>query len=108
LKSFGKSLTPDSGIHVIRVLREHELIVITLCGENPRHVLICDNPVVIAVLRNQKDRRRARYMKLSDSELLARIEREPGLLRLPLVRSGNRLTIDRDESGWKDMLSQAG
>ena len=45
------------------------------------------------------------YMKVSDSELLAKIERQPNLLRLPFVRSGNRLTIDRDEAGWKDMLS---
>jgi len=31
-----------------------------------------------------------KYMKLTDSELLAKIEREPGLLRLPLIRCANR------------------
>src|SRR6266436_3182531 len=31
-----------------------------------------------------------KYMKLSDSELLGRIERDPKLLRLPLIRGANR------------------
>src|SRR3954468_10493641 len=33
-----------------------------------------------------------KYLKPSDSRMLEKIEREPGLLRLPLVRSGNRLS----------------
>jgi len=45
-----------------------------------------------------------KYMKLSDSELLARIERDPHLLRLPLVRAGNKLSIGHDEVSWKAML----
>lgn len=49
-----------------------------------------------------------RYKRLSDSELLAAIEREPKLLRLPLVRSGQRLSIGHDEDGWKAMLTAAG
>ena len=45
------------------------------------------------------------YIRLSDPELLARIEREPKLLRLPLVRSStNRLSIGADEEAWKAML----
>jgi arsenate reductase-like glutaredoxin family protein len=44
------------------------------------------------------------YMKMSDSELLAKIEREPKLLRLPLVRAGNKLSVGHDESAWKAML----
>ena len=47
-----------------------------------------------------------KYLKLSDSDVLARIERDPKLLRLPLVRSGNRLSIGNDEPGWKGMLDQ--
>ena len=47
-----------------------------------------------------------KYMKLSDAELLARIERAPGLLRLPLVRAGNRLSVGQDEESWKAMLAQ--
>lgn len=45
-----------------------------------------------------------KYIKLSDSELLARIEGEPGLLRLPLVRAGNRLSVGQDEASWRVML----
>jgi arsenate reductase len=48
-----------------------------------------------------------KYMKLSDSELLAKIEREPKLLRLPLVRAANRLSIGRDEDSWKAMTALA-
>ena len=48
-----------------------------------------------------------KYMKMSDSDLLARIERDPSLLLLPLVRSGNRLAVGRDEEGWKAMLGTA-
>jgi arsenate reductase-like glutaredoxin family protein len=45
-----------------------------------------------------------KYLKLSDAELLSRIERTPQLLRLPLVRAGQRLSIGHDESAWKAML----
>ncbi len=46
-----------------------------------------------------------KYMKLSDAELLGKIERDPKLLRLPLVRGGNKLSIGRDEDAWKAMLA---
>ena len=49
-----------------------------------------------------------KYLKMSDAELLGRIEREPRLLRLPLIRSGNRLSIGQDEAGWKAMLAAPG
>jgi arsenate reductase-like glutaredoxin family protein len=45
-----------------------------------------------------------KYMKLSDSELLARIERDPKLLRLPLVRAAKQLSVGHDEASWKAML----
>lgn len=51
-----------------------------------------------------------RYLKLSDAELLARIEQEPKLLRLPLVRGGaaggrsGGISIGPDEAAWKAML----
>ena len=45
-----------------------------------------------------------KYLKTSDTELLAKIERQPKLLRLPLVRAGNRLSVGRDEDGWKAMI----
>lgn len=47
-----------------------------------------------------------KYLKLSESEVLARIERDPLLLRLPLVRAGNRLSVGQDEESWKAMLAQ--
>ena len=45
-----------------------------------------------------------KYLKVSDSEMLGRIEREPKLLRLPLVRAANRLSVGQDEASWKAML----
>ncbi|MCU0226269.1 MAG: arsenate reductase [Bryobacterales bacterium] len=46
-----------------------------------------------------------KYMRLADPELLVRIEREPKLLRLPLVRGGKVLAVGHDEEAWKAMLS---
>src|SRR5713226_9041035 len=45
-----------------------------------------------------------KYMKLSDSDLIARIERDPKLLRLPLVRAGSQLSVGQNEDAWKEML----
>jgi arsenate reductase len=46
-----------------------------------------------------------KYLKLTDAELLARIERDPKLLRLPLVRAANKISIGKDEDSWKAMLA---
>ena len=46
-----------------------------------------------------------KYLKMSDAELLLRIEKEPKLLRLPLVRCASRLSVGRDEESWKAMLA---
>jgi arsenate reductase-like glutaredoxin family protein len=45
-----------------------------------------------------------KYLKMSDAELLAKIEKEPKLLQLPLVRAGNRVSIGRDEEAWNAMI----
>jgi arsenate reductase (glutaredoxin) len=45
-----------------------------------------------------------KYLRTSDTELLAKIEKEPKLLRLPLVRAGNKLSAGHDEDAWKAML----
>lgn len=45
-----------------------------------------------------------KYLKVSDAELLTKIEREPKLLRLPLVRGGKLISIGKDESAWKAMV----
>jgi arsenate reductase-like glutaredoxin family protein len=44
------------------------------------------------------------YLKLSDSQILERIGREPKLLRLPLVRGAKLVSIGHDEATWKAML----
>jgi len=46
-----------------------------------------------------------KYMKLSESDLIERIEREPSLLRLPLVRGGKLVSVGQDEESWKAMLA---
>jgi arsenate reductase len=46
-----------------------------------------------------------KYLKVQDSEMLQRIERDPKLLRLPLIRCGNRLAVGHDEDEWKAMLA---
>ncbi len=45
-----------------------------------------------------------KYMKMADSELLGKIERQPALLRLPLIRCANLLSVGHDEMAWKAML----
>ena len=49
-----------------------------------------------------------KYLKLSDAELLARIEKNPGLLRLPLIRNASRLSVGHDEESWKAMVAESG
>lgn len=46
-----------------------------------------------------------RYLKMTEADLLTRVERDPKLLRLPLVRSANLLAVGQDEAGWKAMLA---
>jgi arsenate reductase-like glutaredoxin family protein len=46
-----------------------------------------------------------KYHKLSDTELLGRIEGDPNLLKLPLIRGGKRLSIGHDQDSWKAMLA---
>ena len=45
-----------------------------------------------------------KYYKLSDADLLSRMERDPKLLKLPLIRGGKVLSIGHDEESWKAML----
>jgi len=46
-----------------------------------------------------------KYLKVSEPELLRRIEQDPKLLRLPLVRAANQLSVGQDENAWTAMLS---
>lgn len=45
-----------------------------------------------------------KYRRLSDPELIARIEQDPRLLRLPLVRAPKSLSVGQDEETWAAML----
>ncbi len=46
-----------------------------------------------------------KYMRMSPAELMTKIEDNPGLLKLPMVRCGNKLSVGQDEEGWKGMLA---
>jgi arsenate reductase len=45
-----------------------------------------------------------RYSELSDDRWLDKLSEEPLLLRVPLVRNGNHLTVGSAESTWKEWL----
>lgn len=47
-----------------------------------------------------------KYLKVTDTELLAKIEKEPKLLKLPLVRRANQFSIGQDETAWKAMAAK--
>lgn len=44
------------------------------------------------------------YMRLTDDEVFQRLLNEPGLLRLPLVRAGDNLSLGNAEQDWKEWL----
>jgi arsenate reductase (glutaredoxin) len=45
------------------------------------------------------------YLSMSDTELAERLLADQRLLRLPLVRAGNRFAAGKDEAAWKAMLA---
>jgi arsenate reductase (glutaredoxin) len=47
-----------------------------------------------------------KYLRLTDSDLLSKIEQDPKLLHLPLVRSTKLLSVGHDEASWKNMLAE--
>ncbi|HEU0119894.1 MAG TPA: ArsC/Spx/MgsR family protein [Bryobacteraceae bacterium] len=46
-----------------------------------------------------------KYLKVSDADLLRKIEDEPRLLRLPLVRGANKIAVGADEAAWKEIAA---
>ena len=48
------------------------------------------------------------HMRLDDSEIVARLLADVRLLRQPLVRYGNEMTVGRDEVVWSAWLRPAG
>jgi len=47
-----------------------------------------------------------KYLKVSDAGLLSKIEADPKLLRVPLVRSAKLISIGHDEASWKEMAAK--
>jgi arsenate reductase (glutaredoxin) len=45
------------------------------------------------------------YLRMDDAEVVERVLADPSLLRLPLVRSGNEVTVGRAEATWKAWLA---
>ena len=45
-----------------------------------------------------------KYMKVSDTEMLLKIEKDPRLLKLPLIRGGKLLSVGQAEENWKAMI----
>jgi arsenate reductase (glutaredoxin) len=41
------------------------------------------------------------YLSMTEDEILERVVADPALLRLPLVRFGDELTIGVDEESWR-------
>ena len=48
------------------------------------------------------------FMRLDDAEIVERLLATPTLLRLPLVRYGNDVSVGRDETTWRAWLSRPG
>ena len=46
------------------------------------------------------------YMSLGDEEIVARLIANQALLRLPLVRAGDRLAVGADEKAWRELVAQ--
>ena len=44
------------------------------------------------------------YLRMNDAEIAERIAADQRLLRFPLVRSGQRLSVGMDADGWKQMV----
>jgi arsenate reductase len=47
-----------------------------------------------------------RYAQLSDDRWLEKLSDEPLLLKIPLVRNANQLTLGADEATWKDWVGR--
>ena len=47
-----------------------------------------------------------RYTQLSDDRWLDKLSEEPLLLRIPLVRNANQLTIGADETTWQGWVER--
>ncbi len=46
-----------------------------------------------------------KYLKVTDAELLLKIEKDPRLLKLPLVRAQHLVSLGNDPEAWKAMAA---
>jgi arsenate reductase-like glutaredoxin family protein len=44
------------------------------------------------------------YLRMDEAEVVERLLADPGLLRLPLIRHGNEVTVGRAEATWTAWL----
>ena len=47
------------------------------------------------------------FLRMDDDDVVARVLADVSLLRLPLVRNGNEVTVGRAEATWKGWLRDA-
>lgn len=47
------------------------------------------------------------FLQMDDDDVVARVLADASLLRLPLVRNGNEVTVGRAEATWKGWLRDA-
>ena len=47
------------------------------------------------------------FLRMDDAEVVERLLADPTLLRLPLVRNGNDVTVGPAEAAWKGWLAKA-
>ncbi len=48
------------------------------------------------------------YMRLDNAEILERLVADQRLLRLPLIRSDQRLSVGHAESAWRGWIEESG
>jgi arsenate reductase len=48
------------------------------------------------------------YLSLDEAGIMARLQADPRLLRLPLARHGNEVAVGLDESAWASWIRPAG
>ena len=46
-----------------------------------------------------------KYLRMDPAEVTERLLLSPQLLRLPLIRTGNELSVGTDEATWKRMAA---
>lgn len=48
------------------------------------------------------------WLSLDEAQLVERLLARPRLIRMPLVRAGNRLAVGDDSDAWRSLLGDGG